>query len=421
MRMEWIRSRFATLAWLTVAVIALHAIDDAWWHSRPETSVAHNLVLLLPVVLLAALWALLATHVRPALQAFLALAAGSLMVADAVSHVAHAQKSGVGSTDLTGFLVGLVGLALILAALALTLRPKAPRTTGRRWAARIGVVVGALATLLLITFPLYLAVYAAHKPAMDPDLSVLPPGHRELTLRTRDGIKLAASWVPPRNGAAVVLVHGAGGDRGGGIASRARLLARHGYGVLVYDARGSGRSGGRPENIGWTWPRDVRAALGYVAKQRRVTKGIGALGLSTGAEVVLTSAAQDKRIRAVVAEGAQARTTKELGLLPFGGVKLLTLQQYALALPLYRLMTHAPTASSIGGLIARIAPRPVLLISSGRGYEQQMNREYLKRAGRGTVLWEMPDAPHTGGLATHPAEYERRVIGVFDRALLGRS
>jgi uncharacterized protein len=145
--------------------------------------------------------------------------------------------------------------------IAITLRPKAPRSAFRRWAARVGVVVGALATILFVTFPLYLAVYASHKPAMDVNAASLPRGHRELTLRTSDGIKLAASWVPTRNGAAVVLVHGSGGDRGGGIASRAGMLARHGYGVLLYDARGSGESGGRPENIGWTWPRDVEAAL----------------------------------------------------------------------------------------------------------------------------------------------------------------
>jgi len=49
-----------------------------------------------------------------------------------------------------------------------------------------------------------------------------------------------------------VLVHGAGGDRAGGIASRATMLARHGYGVLVYDARGGGESSGRMESMGWT-------------------------------------------------------------------------------------------------------------------------------------------------------------------------
>src|SRR5205085_1252212 len=174
------------------------------------------------MVLLAALWAMLATHVRPAFQAFLAFAAGTLMVADATAQLVHAQDSGVGSSDLTGFAIGLAGLALIVAALAITLRPKARRSRARRWGARAGVVLGAIATMLFVTSPLYLALYASHKPAMDVNPASLPPGHRELTLRTADGIDLAASWVPPRNAAAVVLVHGSGGDRGGSIASRAR-------------------------------------------------------------------------------------------------------------------------------------------------------------------------------------------------------
>src|SRR3954471_19936189 len=150
MRGDWIRARFPALAWFSVAAVALHVIDDAWWHARPDTSVGHNLVLLLPVVVLAVMWALLATHVRPARQAFLAFAAGTLMLADASAHVGHAQKSGVAATDLTGFIVGLFGLALILMALALSLRRKPPRSTSRRWAARVGVVTGAIATLLLI-------------------------------------------------------------------------------------------------------------------------------------------------------------------------------------------------------------------------------------------------------------------------------
>src|SRR4051794_16357197 len=100
MRLDWIRARFPALAWIAVGVVALHVVDDAWWHGRDDTSVGHDLVLLLPMVLLAALWAMLATHVRPALQAFLAFAAGTLMVADATAHVVHAQDSGVGSSDL---------------------------------------------------------------------------------------------------------------------------------------------------------------------------------------------------------------------------------------------------------------------------------------------------------------------------------
>jgi hypothetical protein len=49
--------------------------------------------------------------------------------------------------------------------------------------------------------------------------------------RTRE-----AGWYrPSRNGAAVLLVHGGGGDRSGPL-RHARMLARHGDGVLLYDA-----------------------------------------------------------------------------------------------------------------------------------------------------------------------------------------
>jgi hypothetical protein len=39
-------------------------------------------------------------------------------------------------------------------------------------------------------------------------------------------------------------------------------------------------------------------------------------------------------------------------------------------------------------------------------------------AGAPKQLWEIPGAGHTGGLETRPREYERRVIGFLDEALL---
>jgi hypothetical protein len=58
----------------------------------------------------------------------------------------------------------------------------------------------------------------------------------------------------------------------------------------------------------------------------------------------------------------------------------------------------------------RIAPRPVLLIAGAIGARDEIpaNRRY-----RG----ELPDAGHTAGLRTHPAQYEQRTIAFLDRAL----
>ena len=94
------------------------------------------------------------------------------------------------------------------------------------------------------------------------------------------------------------------------------VLARHGYGVLLYDARGMGRSGGRAMDFGWYGDRDVAAAVSFLASRPEVdpTK-IGAVGLSMGGEEAVGAAALDQRIRAVVGEGVTNRTDADKGWL----------------------------------------------------------------------------------------------------------
>ena len=67
----------------------------------------------------------------------------------------------------------------------------------------------------------------------------------------------------------------------------------------------------------------------------------------------------------------------------------------------------------------RIAPRPVLLIRGMQGNgDEALNRVYRDAGGPTVGLWEIEPAGHTGGIAAAPAEYERRVLGFLDRALL---
>jgi hypothetical protein len=46
-----------------------------------------------------------------------------------------------------------------------------------------------------------------------------------------------------------------------------------------------------------------------------------------------------------------------------------------------------------------------------------MNPVYQRLIGPSAEIWSIPDARHIKGLQTHPEEYERRVVGFFDRAL----
>jgi uncharacterized protein len=219
--------------------------------------------------------------------------------------------------------------------------------------------------------------------------------------------------VPSRNGAAVVVVHGGGGNRKGS-RRHAELLARHGYGVLLYDARGSGESEGGHDALGWTWKPDIEAAVDFLAA--RVAAGrIGALGISTGAEAVLQGAAQDRRVAAVVSDGAIARNLAETRLLE-GAAEAQAIPYFGLLYATVRIVTRHPQPPPLQELIPAIAPRPVLLVATP-GVETTVNRAY-HRAAPETTLWELRDVAHTRGLAERPEAYERHVVGFLDRALL---
>ena len=73
----------------------------------------------------------------------------------------------------------------------------------------------------------------------------------------------------------------------------------------------------------------------------------------------------------------------------------------------------------LADLIGEIAPRPVLLIQAQQAQGgEELNPVYFAAAGDPKALWLVPDSTHVGGLEAQPVEYEQRLIGFLDRALL---
>jgi pimeloyl-ACP methyl ester carboxylesterase len=400
-----------------VAVV-FHGAWTALVQPEPGTSRLGDLgVALLPAAAAVGL-AALGPRLRPALAAYLTFLGGAVMAIDGGIHVAHVDRlGGIALADVWGLVVGALGAAWIAVAAAILLRPKAPRGLAHRWLARLGVLVALALTLAVPVQAFLLSTYLSHKPSVAVAAGDLPLAHEDVTLRTEDGLALRAWYLQGRNGAAVVVVPGSGGDRNGGVKPVGLELARHGYGVLLYDPRGTGSSEGRPEGAGWTWSRDVRAAVDFLAARREVER-IGAVGLSTGAEVALESAAGDPRLAAVVADGAQARTATEARLMPNVVERAQLVVTFGLAYGAYRLQAGAWAPESLAELVPRISPRPLLLVSTGRGYEREMNRAYAARARGPVLVWELPDTAHTRSLAERPAEWRSRVLGFLDRALV---
>ena len=220
--------------------------------------------LTLTVLPIAVLWWRYA-RLRPGLRAFWCLAVGVAPAADAALHVASAM-SGVGpAPDVTGLAIVASGASLPALAVVVPFVHRAEARRRGRWRRR-GLTALALLTFIpLVALPWGGAVVQTHAmpeaPPPRPD-----PAYRDVVLLTEDGVELSGWYRPSSSGAAVVLVPSAGGTRTT-VLSQARMLSRHGYGVLVYDSRGSGASSGMRNAYGWTWTADVRAAVRYMADQ----------------------------------------------------------------------------------------------------------------------------------------------------------
>jgi hypothetical protein len=82
------------------------------------------------------------------------------------------------------------------------------------------------------------------------------------------------------------------------------------------------------------------------------------------------------------------------------------------------LFSNTAPPTSLVDLTPRIAPRPVLMIwAPNGGNRETMSTVYADQIGPSAEVWQIDDVKHIRGLQTHPEEYERRVVGFFDRAL----
>ena len=144
----------------------------------------------------------------------------------------------------------------------------------RRNGRRLAVLAGSVLVAWLVLFQFALGYGTTHIASPEvPEVDLGRP-FQDVTVPSADGVELSGWYVPSRNRAAVVII--AMGRTSPG--PHARMLARNGYGVLVIDPRGWGRSHGDPNAFGWAGSKDVRGAVNWVAarperRPRRASAG----------------------------------------------------------------------------------------------------------------------------------------------------
>lgn len=409
--------REALVARIAFAAIALHVADDSFVQPQPGTRAGDHLVSgLVPIAVLVAA-AVAYPRLGAGARAIVALGIGVIAAVGGAAEAAYyTLKVGPSGDDYTGLLMLVAGLGLVVVGcLTLWRSRRLDERPLRRYARRgLVAVVGAVVAFEVV-LPVALGYAFTHvgRPVVpSPNLGA---EHEDVAFETEDDLELRGWYVPSRNGAAVIAFPGRSGPQ-----QHARMLARRGYGVLLFDRRGEGDSEGDPIALGWGMDRDVKAAIAYLRTRPDVEEGrIGGLGLSVGGELMIETAAETGELRAVVSEGAGIRSVRE-ALEKSGVSKWLAVPQWAVMTAATALFSNERPPPNLDDLVGRISPRHLFLIYATKGQGgEELNPTYFESAGEPRELWEITDASHTGGIDARPEEYERRVVAFFDRALLG--
>jgi uncharacterized protein len=399
-----------------IALAAIAGADDAFVHPETGTAAVDHLASGLVPLALAVVLAVAYPRLRPGLRGAAAIVAGVLAVAAGVADgFRHVVVDRVAGDDLAAMVAAVAGAALVALGVSTLWRSRRGGRPVRRYARRALVTVVSGVAALLVLVPAVLAIVATHRARQPVPAAELGRAYERVSFTTSDGLRLVGWYVPSRNGAAVVVSPGRRGP-----VEHARLLARHGYGVLLFDRRGEGESEGDFNAYGWGGDADLKAALDFLSRRADVDRQrIGGLGLSVGGEMMLEAAAEDARLRAVVSEGGSVRSLAEHWDDPELGAAQKPFTPMAVQTAAVSVLANQGPPPSLMDLVAAVAPRSLLLIRGLDGQPAEvLNRAFYHVAGEPKQLWEVPGAGHAAALSAQPQEYERRVIGFFDRALI---
>ena len=397
-----------TFAVAAIAVIAVHLLDDNFLHPEEGTSAADHFVSgLVPLAALVA-FAAAYRHLRAGLRAAIALPLGVFaIVAGAGEAGYYSLNGGPSGDDYTGLLALAAGFLLVcISATALWRSRRTNDRLDRRYARRLAKTAVAIVAGYIVLFPLALSYVFTHSARAAVPKAKLGAAYENVRFTTSDGLTLRGWYVPSENRAAVIAAPGRAGSQ-----KQARMLIRHGYGVLLFDRRGEGESEGDPNAFGWAADKDMNAAVAFLRQRPDVDRNrIGGIGLSVGGETLLQTAAESDSLKAVVADGAGARSLRE-DLARTGSKKWVEIPTSLVITAGTMLFANQPPPPNLKSLVGRIAPRPVFFIYGQ--YDQDNVREltpgYYATAGKPKAIWEVAGAAHTGGIDAQPREYEQRV------------
>lgn len=280
-----------------------------------------------------------------------------------------------------------------------------------------------------ITIPYLLAIFTIHWIKFGDNINPSQYGmsFTQIKLTASDGIKLDGWFIPSQRiqSESTVIIAPDYGMTKAYFLSYAMIISGNGHNVLLFDHRGQGNSEGHTHSFGQLESNDVSGAVNYLKNNHpEESRYIFALGISHGAQAVVTAAAHDQRIRAVVLDSAiiypdsfTDGITRWLNW-PINKYIKTSTTFFASAILRCNLFNNTNLYSNI----AKISPRPVLIFHGAM--DNVSNSEQAKKlyaqAHYPKKLCVVPGAGHTQVLLYMRNQYMEEITDVFIESMLVR-
>lgn len=230
---------------------------------------------------------------------------------------------------------------------------------------------------------------------------------------TSDGITIRGWWMQGRSNNIVIGCSGKDGTKDD-LIGVGTAIWRAGHSVLLFDCRDRGESDSAPRTLGYSERLDVEAAVKY-AEKRMPGARVGILGFSMGAALAIMAAAEDRNIRAVVADSpysslyelVRARL-KSKHISAFTVMPLVNLWNRLI----YRYSLHEVNPMD---QVKKITPRPLMIIHGEMDSIVPVSsaKNIYKNAGEPKELWIVNGADHCGAYFADRKTYMDRVATFF--------
>ena len=257
-------------------------------------------------------------------------------------------------------------------------------------------------------------VFAVRPPRVT--VTLRPADYRlpveRVVIPTDDGLRLSGWYIPKAGAPALILLHGYPAEKADLLPLASALAPQ--FAMLLVDQRYFGSSEGRATTLGFRERDDLKRMIDFL--ESRGATSVGVFGFSLGGAVAMLTAAEDPRIKAIVAYA------------PFADLRVLGQEVY-----LWMWVARYPFLEAMllwsrvlfGADISRPTPAeaasrlavPILLVHSRQ--DEQISFRHAERlrtalANNPKAEFDFMDRGRHGEL---PVGFEGRLRGFFRRAL----